>query len=89
MHSNLSDHNNWSKSMNTELSALEIVRSKLGLSTDSVLDDQEKNGNKQPEVAIIRVKGNNNNNKHIDYRLIVCYAKIAFTSPRDQSRNRS
>ena len=59
MHSNLSDHNNWSKSMNTELSALEIVRSKLGLSTDSVLDDQEKNGNKQPEVAIIRVKGNN------------------------------
>ena len=40
-------------------SALEIVRSKLGLSTDSVLDDQEKNGNKQPEVAIIRVKGNN------------------------------
>ena len=21
---------------------------------------------------------NNNNNKHIDYRLIVCYAKIAF-----------
>ena len=28
-------------------------------------------------------------NKHIDYRLIVCYAKIAFTLPRDQSRNRS
>ena len=45
--------------MNTELSALDIVRAKLGLSTDSVLDDQETNGNKQPEVAIIRVKGNN------------------------------
>ena len=57
MHSNLSDHNDLSKSMNSELSALEILGSKLGLSTDSALDYQEKTGNKKPEVAIIRVKG--------------------------------
>ena len=53
MHSNLSDHNNLSKSMNCELSALEILGSKLGLSTDSALDDQEKTGNKKPSALEI------------------------------------
>ena len=64
MHSNLNDHNYWSESLlDTEhSSALEILGSKVGSSSDSsyVLDYQEKTGKQQPKVANIRLKGNNN-----------------------------